>query len=71
MIYRDNVKNRLLYFSAYAVYMFILGVIRMIFVFWNHDEKALVLDYCENLNSNILESENGKFGWESTDYKNI
>ena len=42
MVYRDNEKNRLLYFSAYAVYCVILAGIRMVFVFWDRDEKQLV-----------------------------
>ena len=42
MVYRDNEKNRLLYFSAYAVYCVILASIRMVFVFWDRDEKQLV-----------------------------
>ena len=42
MVYRDNEKNRLLYFSAYAVYCVILASIRTVFVFWDRDEKQLV-----------------------------
>ena len=71
MIYKDNLKNRLMYFSAYVVYLVILATIRMIFVFWNHDEKALVADYCENLNANLVLSENNKYGWSATDFKDV
>ena len=39
MAYRDTEKNRLLYFAAYAVYCVILGGLRMLFVFWDRDEK--------------------------------
>ena len=31
------------------VYAVILGAIRMIFVFWDHDEKALVRTFCDEL----------------------
>ena len=42
MIYRDNQKNRLLYFATYTAYVFILSTIKMIFVFSNKDEKEIV-----------------------------
>ena len=55
MIYRDNEQKRLFYFSAYMVYAGILGALRMLFVFWDHDEKTLVLTYCDDLLNASLE----------------
>ena len=54
MAYRDNEKNRLLYFAAYVVYSFILASIRMIFVFWDRDEKEMVLVYCKQAEETVL-----------------
>mmetsp|Transcript_24879 Transcript_24879/g.33988 ORF Transcript_24879/g.33988 Transcript_24879/m.33988 type:complete len:172 (+) Transcript_24879:3-518(+) len=71
MAYRDNEKNRLLYFAAYAVYCFILGFIRMVFVFWDKDEKALVQQYCKTLQDQIDMAREGKPGWEATDFANV
>ena len=47
MVYRDCERNRLLYFASYCVYAFTLGIIRLIFVFWDKDEKAIVTEYCK------------------------
>ena len=55
MAYRDNDKNRLLYFAAYVVYSSILASIRMIFVFWDRDEKEMVLQYCKQAEETVLE----------------
>ena len=54
MAYRDNDKNRLLYFAAYVVYSSILASIRMIFVFWDRDEKEMVLQYCKQAEETVL-----------------
>ena len=37
------------------VYATILGALRMLFVFWDHDEKTLVLTYCDDLLNASLE----------------
>ena len=43
----------------------------MIFVFWDHDEKALVRDYCNNLSLNLVTTEEDKLGWSKTQFKDI
>ena len=54
------------------VYAVILGAIRMIFVFWDHDEKALVRTFCDELiNVVVQEPEELKKGWEATDFTSM
>ena len=43
----------------------------MVFVFWDHDEKALVRDYCNNLSLNLVTTEEDKLGWGKTQFSDI
>ena len=57
MVYRDSQQKRLFYFSAYVIYATSLGTIRMIFVFWDHDEKALVRNYCKAVDEKVVQTD--------------
>ena len=48
MIYRDGEQSRLLFFSAFTVYVTILGLIELYFVVKpaENEEKLLVKNYC-------------------------
>ena len=68
MVYRDSQQKRLFYFSAYVIYAASLGTIRMIFVFWDHDEKLLVRNYCNAVDEKVVQADQSGLGWGITDY---
>ena len=39
------------YFAAYAVYSIILGIFRIVFVFWDKDEKVMERVFCDSFES--------------------
>ena len=56
------------------VYILILGAIRTIFVFWDHDEKTMVRTFCDDL-INFTENEpdlsSSKRGWDATNFTSM
>ena len=54
MLWRDKESNRLLYFCAYCVSFFMLAIIHLVFVFWDHDEKSLVRAYCHDIEDKVV-----------------
>ena len=48
MVYRDNEQSRLLFFTAFVVYVFCLGAIEIYYCFFpgDNEERQLVKDYC-------------------------
>ena len=72
MVYKDAPQKRLFYFTAYVVYAFMLGVTRMIFTFWERDEKEIVSDFCNAINDAPVE-EGGKPAdiWSKTEYDSL
>ncbi len=71
MIYRDREQNRLLYFTAYCVYAAMLATIRMVFVFWDHDEKQIIRSYCKQIEEKVVLADVKPNGWEATEYKDM
>ena len=71
MVYRDSEQKRLFYFTAYVVYIVTLGAIRLFFVFWDHDEKALVRKFCEDVEAKIVQPAGNDIGWKATDYTSL
>ena len=61
----------MLYFTAYCVYAVMLATIRMIFVFWDHDEKQIVRAYCKSIEENVALADVKPNGWEATEYKDM
>ena len=69
MLYRDNAQSRLFYFAAYVVYVGIVGVLRLVFVFWDKNEKQMVRDYCEAVDSKIVQG--NPDNWANTEYESL
>ena len=57
MVFRDSEQKRMLYFSAYVVYVAILTSFRLMFVVWDHDEKVIVTDFCHGIDSNFVKGD--------------
>ena len=65
MVYKDSEMKRLMYFTSYVIYSIIVGIIRLIFVFWGKDEQGFAQKFCTGVNDAL---ENGEMDWKNTDF---
>ena len=70
MVWKDSAQKRLFYFSAYLVYALLIGVIRIVFTFWNKDEQQMTAAICNTLNERApLPGQTDQ--WAGTGYDNL
>ena len=56
------------YFAAYAVYSMVIGIFRIVFVFWDKDEKVMERVFCDSFEGAIQADQRD---WKDTEFTDM